>query len=141
MSSSRESFLENWNNTRSRKSTLTQSLNEFSINQQVIYHQNHHCRDLKQGYLFKKKVNKNAQSHEGRSFFKIIKGELWEFESEETSREGFEPLGVFDLHTVKKCYLHPEKNYIFIVEFPEIKLHLKAETSAEARGWVKNIYE
>ena len=35
----------------------------------------------------------------------------------------------------------PEKNYIFIVEFPEIKLHLKAETSAEARGWVKNIYE
>ena len=31
-----ESFLDNWNNARSRKSTLTLSLNEFYENQQTI---------------------------------------------------------------------------------------------------------
>ena len=48
---------------------------------------------------------------------------------------------VYELHNVKKCILHPDKNYVFIIEFNEFKLHFKAETSDEAKEWIKNIYE
>lgn len=37
--------------------------------------------------------------------------------------------------------MHPDKHYIFFVEFMDYKLQFKAETSDEAKEWVKNIYE
>jgi hypothetical protein len=37
-------------------------------------------------------------------------------------------MAAYDLSSVRKCYLHPDKNYIFLVEFAETKLQFKAET-------------
>ena len=36
---------------------------------------------------------------------------------------------IYELHNVKRCTLHPEKHYMFIVEFNDFKLQFKAETS------------
>jgi hypothetical protein len=71
-SSSIESFLDNWNNVRSRKSTLTQSLNEFYDNQQTIFNNKQNCSIWRQGYLTKKKILKNGSSEdEVHAFFQI----------------------------------------------------------------------
>lgn len=103
-----------------------------------MYQNKHKCAEYKQGYLMRKKINKNVHTYEIRSFFKISNGLFEEYESENTKEDA---INIFDLHSVRKCYLHPDKNYIFIIEFPENKLQLKAETSDEAKEWIKNIYE
>ena len=48
---------------------------------------------------------------------------------------------VFELHNVKKCTLHPEKPFMFFIEFHDFKLQFKAESTEEAKEWIKNIYE
>jgi hypothetical protein len=111
ISSSRESFLENWNNTRSRKSTLTVSLNEFYENQHAIHTGKQRCALFKQGFLLRKKLNKEIP--ESRAFFSIRSGEL--LEHVEGNPES-EISASYDLRNIRKCYLHPEKNYIFFVE-------------------------
>ncbi len=52
-----------------------------------------------------------------------------------------EPSNCHELQYVLRCVLHPEKNYVFLVEFNDYKLKLKANTSDEAKEWIKNIYE
>ena len=140
MSSSRESFLESWNNTRSRKSTLTQSLNEFSANQQVLYERKQNARDKKEGFLLARQLQV-ANSQDSRWWFKIEGGELRQHECGDKNDEAGELVRVYDLSSVKKCYLHPDRHYCLVVEFADSKLQLKGESSGEARGWVKNIYE
>ena len=48
---------------------------------------------------------------------------------------------VYQLNNVRRCQPHPDKNYMFTVEFNDFKLQFKAETSDQAKEWVKNIYE
>jgi hypothetical protein len=106
-----ESFLDNWNNVRSRKSTLTLSLNEFYENQQAIQENKYACSVWKQGYLLKKKITKNSNSSETRAFFKINHSRLEQYESERKE----EIMKVFELHNVKRCTLHPDKPFIFFI--------------------------
>jgi hypothetical protein len=136
VSSSAESFLDNWNNARSRKSTLTISINEFYESQHTIHQNKYSCSVWKQGYLFKKKITQHSTSSETRAFFQINHTRLEQYESDNQE----EIMKVFELSSVRKCGIHPDKHYIFIVEFPDFKLQFKAETSDEAKEWVKNIY-
>ena len=137
MSSNRESFFENWNNSRSRKSTLTLSLNEFYENQYSIHQSKYNCTVWKQGFLLKRKFVKSVASAEVRAFFKINRSQLEEYETENQE----EPHTVYELQKVRKCYMHPEKNYSFVLDMQDCKLQFKAETAEEAREWVKHIYD
>lgn len=78
------------------------------------------------------------KSIEVKCFFKIKNGELVEYEDNTYEAE---PLNIYDLQNIKKCSLHSEKGYIFFAEFADVKLQLKADTSDEAKEWVRNIYE
>ena len=122
MSSSRESFLDNWNNARSRKSTLTLSINEFIENQQTIHQSKYNCSVWKQGYLLLKKIDKTMVSSETMSFFKISQCRIEEYPSDKCEKI----INIYDLKNVKKCCLHHDKNYVFFVDFYDFKLQFKA---------------
>lgn len=80
---------------------------------------------------------KSNISAETKNFYKINHSKLEEYEAETSEK----PIHLYELNNVKRCILHPEKNYIFFVEFNDYKLQFKAETSDEAKEWIKNIFE
>ena len=85
--------------------------------------------------MHRKKIIKNFNTSYNKFFYRLKKGKLFEYDNERSE----DILNCYLLSQLRKCFIEPDKNECFHLEFEKESIKLKTPHPEDASNWIEKI--